>query len=120
MRAASDGLVHGLNRRILQRARRPEHDAWLYEDVMLPTMAEYFEGIWRGCSTAMPGRNNYVGSTASGPGSSRIPRLTRAPATSGAGCARSRKCVVSTTLPTAEATWENSRVFGIPAPRSRR
>lgn len=39
----------------------PEHDNWLYEHVMRPATGEYFEGIWRGCDTALLGRNNYLG-----------------------------------------------------------
>ena len=39
----------------------PGHDTWLYEHVMRPATSEYFEGIWRGCSTALMGRNNYAG-----------------------------------------------------------
>jgi hypothetical protein len=39
----------------------PEHDTWLYEHAMKEQTAAYFEGIWRGASTAVLGRTNYVG-----------------------------------------------------------
>lgn len=89
----------------------PEHDTWLYEHVMRPATAEYFEGIWRGCSTALLGRSNYLGFHAVWPGitaDQQTPARTR---DVGRWLCSVEKGVVSTTLPGAEATWENSRVF---------
>ena len=92
----------------------PEHDTWLYEHVMHPAAEEYFEGIWRGCSTALLGRSNYLGFHAVWPG------ITEDPATDPRTCDLGRwlcsveKGVVSTTLPESEAAWENTRVFRNP------
>lgn len=92
----------------------PEHDTWLYDHVMLPEAAEYFEGIWRGCSTAMLGRNNYVGFHSVWPGITEDPATDPRTRDLGTWLCSVEKCVVSTTLPEQEATWENSRVFRDP------
>jgi hypothetical protein len=39
----------------------PAHDQWLYEHVSQEQTCAYFEGIWRGASTALLGRTNYEG-----------------------------------------------------------
>lgn len=44
----------------------PAHDQWLYEHAGQEQTAAYFEGIWRGASTALLGRKNYEGSTPCG------------------------------------------------------
>jgi hypothetical protein len=60
------------NRRIVARtsltldgyASGPEGvagDSWLYEHAGEPATAEYFEGIWRGADTILPGRTDYEG-----------------------------------------------------------
>lgn len=49
----------------------PEHDTWLYEHVMRPATGEFFEGIRRGRSTALLGRNNTPDSMPCGPPSGR-------------------------------------------------
>lgn len=89
----------------------PQQDSWLYEHVMQPATAEYFEGIWRGCSTAMLGRNNYIGFHAVWPGIVGDPLTDPRTRDLGRWLCAVEKCVVSTTLPEQEATWENSRVF---------
>ncbi len=89
----------------------PQHDTWLYEHVSRPETGEYFEGIWRGCSTAMLGRNNYLGFHAVWPGITEDPATDDRTRDLGRWLCSVEKAVVSTTLPESEATWENSRVF---------
>ena len=36
----------------------PAGDSWLHEHALRPATGEYFEGIWRGCDTALLGRTN--------------------------------------------------------------
>lgn len=91
--------------------RGPEHDTWLYEHVMRPATGEYFEGIWRGCSTALMGRNNYVGFHAVWPGITEDPATDPRTRDLGRWLCSVEKGVVSTTLPEPEATWGNTRVF---------
>lgn len=88
-----------------------EHDTWLYEHVMRPATAEYFEGIWRGCSTALMGRNNYVGFHSVWPGITEDPATDPRTRDLGRWLCSVEKGVVSTTLPESGATWENTRVF---------
>lgn len=92
----------------------PQHDDWLYEHVMQPATAEYFEGIWRGCSTVMLGRNNYAGFQGVWPGIAADPATDPRTRDLGRWLCSVEKCVVSTTLTEADATWENSRVFRDP------
>lgn len=92
----------------------PEHDTWLYEHVMRPATGEYFEGIWRGCSTALLGRNNYVGFHFVWPGITEDPATDPRTRDLGRWLCSVEKGVVSTTLPESEATWENTRVFRDP------
>jgi dihydrofolate reductase len=89
----------------------PAHDTWLYEHVMRPATEEYFEGIWRGCSTALLGRNNYQGFHAVWPGITADPATDPRTRDLGRWLCSVEKGVVSTTLPESEATWESSRVF---------
>ena len=91
--------------------RGPEHDTWLYEHVMRPASGEYFEGIWRGCDTALLGRNNYLGFHAVWPGITADPATDPRTRDLGRWLCSVEKGVVSTTLPEKEATWENTRVF---------
>jgi dihydrofolate reductase len=78
---------------------------------MRPATTEYFEGIWRGCSTALLGRNNYLGFRAVWPGITEDPATGPRTRDLGRWLGSVEKGVVSTTLPEQEATWENSRVF---------
>lgn len=89
----------------------PQHDTWLYEHVMRPATAEYFEGIWRGCSSALLGRNNYLGFHSVWPGITADPATDPRTRDLGRWLCSVEKGVVSTTLPEQDATWENSRVF---------
>lgn len=92
----------------------PEHDTWLHQHVMQPATGEYFEGIWRGCSTVLMGRNNYVGFHAVWPGITEDPATDPRMRDLGRWMCSVEKGVVSTTLSESEATWENSRVFRSP------
>lgn len=89
----------------------PQHDTWLYEHVMRPATAEYFEGVWRGCSSALLGRNNYLGFHSVWPGITADPATDPRTRDLGRWLCSVDKGVVSTTLPEQDATWENSRVF---------
>jgi dihydrofolate reductase len=89
----------------------PEHDTWLYEHAMRPATGEYFEGIWRGSSTALMGRNNYVGFHSVWPGITADPATDPRTRDLGRWLCSVEKGVVSTTLPESQATWENTRVF---------
>ena len=91
-----------------------EHDTWLYEHVGRPATGEYFEGIWRGCSTALMGRNNYLGFHSVWPGITQDPATDPRTRDLGRWLCSVEKGVVSTTLPQSEATWENTRVFKDP------
>lgn len=92
----------------------PEHDTWLHQHVMQPATGEYFEGIWRGCSTVLMGRNNYVGFHAVWPGITEDPATDPRMRDLGRWMCSVEKGVVSTTLSESKATWENSRVFRSP------
>jgi dihydrofolate reductase len=92
----------------------PQHDTWLYEHAMRPATAEYFEGIWRGCSTALMGRNNYLGFHSVWPGITEDPATDPRTRDLGRWLCSVEKGVVSATLPESEATWENTRVFRDP------
>jgi dihydrofolate reductase len=87
------------------------HDTWLYEHAMRPATGEYFEGIWRGCSTALMGRNNYIGFHGVWPGITADPATDPRTRDLGRWLCSVEKGVVSTTLPESQATWENTRVF---------
>jgi dihydrofolate reductase len=89
----------------------PEHDTWLYEHAMRPATGEYFEGIWRGCSTALMGRNNYVGFHGVWPGITEDPATDPRTRDLGRWLCSVEKGVVSTTLQESQATWENTRIF---------
>ena len=89
----------------------PEGDAWLHEHALRPATGEYFEGIWRGCDTALLGRTNYVGFHSVWPGITEDPDTDPRTRDLGRWLGSVEKAVVSTTLPESEATWENSRVF---------
>ena len=84
----------------------PEHDNWLYEHVMRPGTGEYFEGIWRGCDTALLGRNNYLGFHAVWPGITADPATDPRTRDLGRWLCSVGKGVVSVTLPEQEATWD--------------
>jgi dihydrofolate reductase len=93
----------------------PEHDDWLHEHALRPKTAEYFEGIWRGCDAAMLGRTNYLGFHSVWPGIAEDPDTDVRTRDLAHWLCSVEKAVVSTTLPQAEATWANSRVFRSPA-----
>jgi dihydrofolate reductase len=78
---------------------------------MRPAAGEYFEGIWRGCSTALMGRKNYLGWHAVWPGITQDPATEPRIRDLGRWLSSVEKGVVSTTLPEPEAAWENTRVF---------
>ena len=89
----------------------PAEDSWLHQHALRPATGEYFEGIWRGCSTAMMGRTNYLGFHAVWPGITADPATTPRARDLGGWLGSVEKAVVSTTLPESEATWEPTRVF---------
>jgi dihydrofolate reductase len=86
----------------------PENDEWLYEHASEPDTQAYFEGVWRGATTAMFGRVNYEGFYAV------WPEITRAPTTDprnrelGQWLDSVEKVVCTRTLEATE--WENSRI----------
>jgi dihydrofolate reductase len=87
----------------------PAHDTWLYQHALKDATAEHFEGIWRGCSSALVGKNNYLGFHSVWPAITRDPATD--PRTRGLGqwLDEVDKAVVSTTL--TETPWSNSRLF---------
>ena len=89
----------------------PQHDSWLVEHALRPTTGEYFEGLYRGCSTALLGRNNYQGFLSVWPGITGDPGTDARTRDLGQWLGSVEKAIVSTTLRESDATWENSRVF---------
>jgi dihydrofolate reductase len=89
----------------------PGEDTWLHKHTMLPATEEYFEGIWRGCNTALMGRTNYVGFHGVWPGITADPATDPRTRDLGRWLCSVEKGVVSKTLPESEATWENTRIF---------
>lgn len=89
--------------------RGPEHDAWLSEHAMHEATSEYVEGIWRGCSSVLLGRTNYVGFDSVWPGITRDPATAPRIRALGQWLDTVDKVVVSTTL--TDAPWANSRIF---------
>jgi dihydrofolate reductase len=87
----------------------PAEDMWLYQHAMTEASAEYYEGIWRGCSSALVGRNNYLGFHAVWPGITADPGTDARTRELGQWLESVDKAVVSTTL--TEAAWANSRIF---------
>ena len=92
----------------------PAHDTWLYQHSFNPSMAEHYEGIWRGCSSILLGRNNYLGFHGVWPGITRDPVTDPRTRSLGQWLDSVDKAVVSTTLE--ETPWANTRIF--PDPRS--
>ena len=86
----------------------PAADTWLYEHAMQEGTAEYFEGIWRGASTALLGRTNYEGWYSVWPGITRDPATDPRTRDLGRWLDSVEKVVVSRTL--TDAPWENSRI----------
>jgi hypothetical protein len=77
-------------------------DTWLYEHAGQESNAAHFEGIWRGCSTALMGRTNYEGFHSAAPGDPRghpvaapalCPRVTSAGTRKPVGFRHSRATV---------------------------
>ena len=86
----------------------PEHDAWLHEHAMKEQTAAYFEGIWRGASTALLGRTNYEGFYGAWPAITRDPATDPRSRDLGTWLDTVEKVVFSRTLQTAD--WQNSRI----------
>ena len=86
----------------------PAHDQWLYEHAGHEQTSAYFEGIWRGASTALLGRKNYEGFYSVWPGITRDPSTPARVRDLGAWIDAVEKVVFSTTLTSTE--WENSRL----------
>ena len=84
-------------------------DTWLYEHAGQESNAAHFEGIWRGCSTALMGRTNYEGFHSVWPGITADPATDQRTRALGTWLNEVDKAVVSTTL--TETPWENSRIF---------
>lgn len=82
---------------------------WLYRHAMTEASAENYEGIWRGCSSALVGRTNYLGFHAVWPGITADPQTDARTRDLGQWLESVDKAVVSTTL--TEAVWANSRIF---------
>lgn len=91
----------------------PEHDGWLYQHAMQEATAELYEGIWRGSSSAIVGRGNYLGFHSVWPGITSDPATDDRTRDLGQWLESVDKAVVSTTL--TEAAWANSRIFPDPA-----
>ncbi len=87
----------------------PAQDVWLYQHAMTEASAEYYEGIWRGCTSALVGRNNYLGFHSVWPGIVADPATDARTRELGQWLESVDKAVVSTTL--SEAVWANSRIF---------
>jgi dihydrofolate reductase len=86
----------------------PAQDTWLYEHAMQDQTGEYFEGVWRGASTALLGRTNYEGFHGVWPGITRDPATDPRTRDLGRWLDSVEKVVVSRTLQ--DAPWENSRI----------
>lgn len=86
----------------------PEHDSWLYEHAMKPQTTAYFESVWRGVSTALLGRTNYVGFHSVWPGITADPETDERTRALGRWLNDVEKVVFSRTLEKAE--WNNSRI----------
>ncbi len=86
----------------------PQYDTWLYEHAGQEATSTYFEGIWRGASTALLGRTNYEGFYAAWPAMTRDPSMPPRTRDLGAWLDAVEKVVLSRTLETVE--WENARL----------
>lgn len=86
----------------------PAHDTWLYQHAVLESTAAYFEGTWRGASTALLGRTNYEGFAAVWPGITQDPATDAPTRDLGHRVEGVEKVVFSSTL--TEATWTNTRI----------
>lgn len=86
----------------------PEHDTWLYEHAGKEQTGAYFEGVWRGASTAVMGRTNYEGFASVWPAITRAPETDPRTRDLGRWLDAVEKVVFSRTLQ--EAPWENSRI----------
>lgn len=82
--------------------------AWLVEHALHEQMASYFEGIWRGASTALMGRTNYEGSFQVWPPVAEDPNSAARDRDFATWLDGVEKVVVSRTLKSAE--WHNARV----------
>lgn len=88
---------------------------WIGEHAVNPETAAYFEGIWRGASTALLGRVNYEGFFGFWPAVAKDPNIGWFPADSAprhhdmaVWMDAVEKVVFSRTLKTAE--WQNARI----------
>jgi dihydrofolate reductase len=87
--------------------------SWAMSHIMSPQSEVYYEGIWRGVSTAVMGRTNWEGFTAVWPGITEDPASSARTRDLGRWLATVDKVVFSTTLQQADldkAPWENARV----------
>lgn len=89
----------------------PAHDTWLHRHAAARATGAYFEGLWRGCDTALMGRTNYEGFAAVWPGITADPATDARTRDLGRWLGSVEKCVVSTTLTAEAATWADTRVF---------
>ena len=85
-----------------------EHDQWLYEHAGKEATSAYFEGIWRGCDTALLGRKNYEGFHSVWPGIARDPSVPIRTRELGTWIDTVEKVVFSTTLDAVD--WQGSRL----------
>ncbi|GAA1399671.1 dihydrofolate reductase family protein [Pseudonocardia kongjuensis] len=90
----------------------PAEDRWLHEHAADPATLEHFEGIWRGCSSVLVGRNNYLGFHSVWPGITRADDTDPRTRELGRWLDAVDKAVVSTTLD--DAPWSHSRIFRDP------
>lgn len=86
----------------------PAEDTWLQEHAGQESTAAYFEGIWRGATTALLGRTNYEGFHSVWPGITRDPATDPRTRDLGTWLETVEKVVFSRTLESAD--WENARI----------
>jgi dihydrofolate reductase len=118
-RAVTEGTDSGAGRRVVAWANvsmdgytsgpgGPQHDTWLYEHAGHEQTSAYFEGIWRGASTALLGRTNYEGFYSVWPAMTRDPNSPPRTRDLGGWLDTVEKVVFSRTL--RHAQWENARI----------
>jgi dihydrofolate reductase len=82
--------------------------SWLIEHAVAPEMTTYAEGLWRGASTAIMGRNNYEGYHGYWPPVAANPESAPRERELAIWLDTVEKVVFSRTLE--EAPWQNSRI----------
>ncbi|MFI0482588.1 dihydrofolate reductase family protein [Actinomadura sp. 9N215] len=92
----------------------PDDDmSWAMEHIMSPQSEVFYEGIWRGASTAIVGRTNWEGFTSVWPGLTKDPSSSARTRDLGNWLATVEKVVFSTTLQQADlekTEWTNARI----------